>query len=312
MIRLRARHIAIIVLLIVVGPVAIDRLLPADPRQYQGVSLEETVHTDVRFRNSSQNIDLAGMLFVPEGDGPVPAAVVIHGSGASNRENRWYLTLTKFLQDNGIAVLLPDKRGSEKSAGDWRTADFEELATDTLAALDFMLHQHLVEISRVGVIGMSQGGWIAPIVARDSDDLAFVVNMVGSAVTPKEQLLYEEDHNIRQMGFLPGISYLIALASTAHIRHVRMPQFYDRVADYDPIPLWDAMAVNALVLYGSDDTNVPSEESAARLQALDKASIDIIIHEGSGHALQDPLGEGNDLIRDEALAAIRDFILEMN
>ena len=77
--------------------------------------------------------------------------------------------------------------------------------------------RNLETISGVGIIGMSQGGWIAPIVARDSDDLGFVVSMVGSTVTPNEQLLFEEDHNLRQMGFLPGVSYAIALMSTRYI-----------------------------------------------------------------------------------------------
>ena len=209
-----------------------------------------------------------------------------------------------------VAVLLPDKRGSESSAGDWRTSSFEDLATDTLAAIEFVETQTLAPVSDVGIVGMSQGGWIAPIVARDTDDLDFIVSMVGSAVTPKEQLLFEEDHNLRQMGFLPGVSYVIALISTQYLRHVVMPEIYDAVGDYDPIPLWGRVDIPVLAILGSDDTNVPSAESAARLEALGNDAIQVVIYEGSGHAVQDPPGQGGRLIRTEALNAIGSFILD--
>ena len=309
---IRKRYIAVAIMLIVVGPVLARQLFPPEPRQYSGVTLDQVQYTEVTFRNDAAGLDLAGMLFVPDGEGPFPVAVIIHGSGTSNRQNRWYLTLTKHLQDNGVAVLLPDKRGSEQSSGDWRSADFEALATDTLAAVGFMRTQEIVPVSGIGIIGMSQGGWIAPIVARETADLAFAVSMVGSTVTPKQQLLYEEDHNLRQIGFLPGVSYGIALMSTQYIRRVRMPEFYDAVGDFDPIPLWDAMDAPALAILGRDDTNVPSERSAARLEALDKGSLRIIMFAGSGHAVQDPPGAGDQLIRKEALAAISDFVLEID
>jgi dienelactone hydrolase len=307
--RIRIAHLVIAAFIVLVAPPLLRQLFPGEPRQYEATSLDQVRFSDVSFHNSTQDIALGGMLFIPAGDGPFPAAVIIHGSGTSSRANRWYLSLARYLQDNGVVVLLPDKRGSEQSSGDWRTADFEDLATDTHAAVDFMSNQQFVPVSRTGLIGMSQGGWIAPIVARDRDDLAFIVNMVGSAVTPNEQLLYEEDHNIRQMGFLPGVSYALALASSSYLRNVRMRDFYAAVGDYDPLPLWDAVSVPVLMLYGREDTNVPADVSVARLQELGKASITIVVYEESGHALQDPEGRGNDLIRYEALEAIRRHIL---
>lgn len=64
--------------------------------------------------------------------------VIIHGGGTSQRDNDWHLSMVSYLQSNEVLVLLPDKRGSEKSAGDWRTASFEDLATDTLAAVQYL------------------------------------------------------------------------------------------------------------------------------------------------------------------------------
>ncbi len=195
-----------IALAVILGPVVIAQLTPSEGRSLSGVSLRETRHEEIAFRNQRQNIDLAGMLFVPEGEGPFPAVAVIHGSGTSVRDNRWYLTLTQYLQQRDIVVLLPDKRGSAKSGGDWRDASFEDLATDTLAAIEYLEQQQDVPLTEIGIVGMSQGGWIAPIVADRAGDVAFVVSMVGAMVTPGEQLLFEENHNLRQMGFLPGIS----------------------------------------------------------------------------------------------------------
>jgi len=308
MIRLRRSHLLLLFLLILFGPVAVKQLLPAEGRQYDWVSLDEMRYSEITFRNTEQQLELGGMLFVPAGDGPFSAAVIIHGSGTSRRDSGWYLTLTDHLQQNGIAVLLPDKRGSEKSAGDWQSADLHDLATDTLAAVEYLQDQDHVAVSRIGIIGMSQGGWIAPIVASETSEIDFVVSMVGAAVTPREQLIYEENHNLRQIGFLPGISNAIATMSTAYIRNVAQAEFWDGVADYDPIPYWSAVDIPALVLLGADDTNVPSEESARRLQALQKPNLRIEIFEGSGHALQDPAGQGNSIIREEALDAIRSAI----
>ena len=143
-VHLMKRTIVAVFLLALLGPVVLRQVFPPEPRHYDGVSLDETTYSAVEFHNSSANLALAGMLFIPDGDGPFPAAVIIHGSGTSSRENRWYLTLTRYLQGNGIAVLLPDKRGSEMSEGDWRTADFDDLATDTIAAIEFMQRQERV------------------------------------------------------------------------------------------------------------------------------------------------------------------------
>ena len=123
---MRWRLLALILAVLFV-PVLVMQLWPAESRHLDRVSLAETRHIEISFENRKQDLDLGGLLFVPEGDGPFPAAVVIHGSGTSRRDNGWYLTLTKHLQDNGIVVLLPDKRGSEKSEGDWRISSFEDL-----------------------------------------------------------------------------------------------------------------------------------------------------------------------------------------
>jgi uncharacterized protein len=289
-------------------PVLLARAKPEQDRFLQGIPLSETTYTQVEFPNQAQEINLAGMLFLPEGDGPFPAVVVIHGSGTSSRANSWYLAFTHYLQQNGIAVLLPDKRGSEKSGGDWRTASFTDLATDTLAAVSYLRTTYPDQISKIGVLGASQGGQVAPIAAAQSEDITFMINVVGSAVPFYEALVYEENHNLRQMGFLPGISNGIASLSSLYIRKVAQKEFWDQIGNYDPLPYYAQLDIPVLVMYGELDTNTPSAKSTQRLNSLGKENLQVLNFTGSGHPLEDPPGSGDSYFRADALQAMRDFI----
>ncbi len=289
-------------------PVLVTQLSEPESRRFQYVRLEDTNYREIGFRNDAQDLGLAGMLFVPEGEGPFPAAVIIHGSGTSRRDSGWYLTLTYYLQANGIVVLLPDKRGSEKSGGNWRTASFEDLATDSVAAIDYLNAQSEIAISDIGVIGLSQGGHIAPVVAVQTQDIDFVVNIVGGAIPMHDQLVYEENYNIRQMGFLPGFSNLLARPAAWSLINIRQKEHWDAVGNFDAAPYWQRISVRSLVLYGENDTNVPSARSAERLRSLENPHIDVRVYEHSGHALEDPEGQGDSIFRRDALEDIRGFI----
>ena len=295
-------------LVLLIGPALVTRLGDSDARHFESIGIEETSYREAIFDNAEQDLSLAAMVFVPEGEGPFPAAVIIHGSGPSRRDNGWYLTLAHYLQENGIAVLLPDKRGSEKSAGDWRNASFEDLATDTLAAVSFLQQQGQVAISEIGLIGMSQGGQIAPVVADRTRDLAFVINVVGGATSMHDQLLYEEDHNLRQLGVLPGLSFVLAYPASWSLIYIRQRGFWSAIGNFDPLPYWQRVSVPTLVLYGEKDTNVSSVQSAARLRSLGNNHVEVKIYEGSGHALEDPVGRGESIFRKDALDDIRNFI----
>ena len=303
----------VIAIAVVAGPVLLRQVFPPKHRLLEGFSLDELKQQgvpfhEISFTNAAQGPELSGLLFTPEGVGPFPAAAIIHGSGPSHRDSYWYLTLSRYLSKSGIAVLLPDKRGSEKSKGDWRTSSFEDLATDTTAAVQYLMGIPSVDPARIGVVGLSQGGWIAPVAAVKSQDISYVVNMVGPAVKTYEQLLYEERYNIEEMGFLPFVSKALAYPSTYFIRKVPLKDFYGAVGNFDPIPYWRDVAVPALVLYGSEDTNTPTAESVKRLEALKKSNIAVKVYDGSGHGLEDPVGRGRNLIRDEALADIARFV----
>lgn len=299
----------VVFLALVLGPVVVRQIAGGEPdRTYRRPDLASMDYTEVTFRNEAQGLTLAGMLFIPDGEGPFPAVAIIHGASTSVRDNSWYLTLVEYLQANGVVVLLPDKRGSEKSEGNWRTSSYEDLATDTVAAVEFLRTQEMVEVTKVGIIGMSQGGQISPYVVHLSPDIEFLVDVVGTSLNNYDVLHYEETNNLREMGFLPGVSDLIAYPSTWVLRNFTQKEFWDAVGNFDALPYWEELSVPALVMYGGDDPNVPAEASKARLESLGKDNVEVKIYEGSEHALQDPPGSGDSQFRIEALLDIKTFI----
>ena len=128
---------------------------------------------DVRYKNGAMT--LAALLLIPEASKPLAGAVIIQGSGASDRTNRWARAIAEILVGKGIAVLLTDKRGSGKSDGNWQTSSFDDLAADALAGADYLRARKEIDAGRVGLVGLSQGGWIAPLAAARSENIAFVI-----------------------------------------------------------------------------------------------------------------------------------------
>ena len=248
----------------------------------EGPDLSELKYSEIFFENQPDKIKLSGMVFLPEGRGPFPTAIIIHGSGPSRRNSVWYLSVAKYLQNQGIAVLLPDKRGSEKSEGKWLGASLEELANDTLAAVTFVNQQHLFEYTSIGLIGMSQGGWIAPIVATKTQDLAFVVSMSGAAVTPEEQLTFEEAHNIAPYTYTFIAEKLAPVTSS----NLQKKAFFLAMAGFDPIPYWKKAQVPVFFAFGGKDKNVPVDTSINRLQENKFNHFKIKIYPEGGHAIR--------------------------
>lgn len=243
---------------------------------------------EVRFANGE--VALAGTVLTPRGRGPHPAVVFIHGSGTSDRDNLWYFAIADHLARNGIAVLLPDKRGSGQSGGDWRTSGFRDFAHDTLAAVALLRTRERIDASLIGLIGCSQGGWIAPLAASRSSEIAFVISVGGAAVTPNEQLLHESEQTLVQDGFPEAMASAMA-PSAAGIARLRRATWWRKNGDFDPIPFWERVRVPVLVVYGEDDEkdNVPVQESVARLNKMIQADrtrdFTVTVFPNTGHGM---------------------------
>ena len=142
---------------------------------------------DVTFRNDKFNITLAGTLTVPAGKGPFPAAILITGSGTQNRNeelfgHKPFLVIADYLTRNGIAVLRYDDRGAGKSQGNPVNSTTADFATDAEAALNFLKTRKEINQTAIGLIGHSEGGIIAPIVATSNPEISFVISLAGIGV----------------------------------------------------------------------------------------------------------------------------------
>jgi pimeloyl-ACP methyl ester carboxylesterase len=148
---------------------------------------------EVKVTNTVQGDVLAGTLTKPRTDGPFPAALLITGSGPQNRDeellgHKPFLILSDYLTRRGIAVLRLDDRGVAKSTGRFNAATTADFATDIEAGVAFLKSRSDIDHSHIGLIGHSEGGIIAPLVASRNKDVAFIVLMAGTGV-PGDQVL---------------------------------------------------------------------------------------------------------------------------
>jgi len=169
-----------------------DTRRPQDPVKPYPFDEEEVTYPNAK----ASGVTLAGTLTLPKGPGPYAAALLITGSGPQDRDeallgHRPFLVLSDYLTRRGIAVLRVDDRGIAKSTGSFATATSADFATDVEAGVEFLKKHSRIDPKRIGLIGHSEGGLIAPMVAANSKDIAFIVMMAGPGVNG-EQILYEQ------------------------------------------------------------------------------------------------------------------------
>ncbi len=153
---------------------------------------------------ASGDVTLAGTLTVPPGDGRTPALLLITGSGPQDRNeeilgHKPFLVLADHLTRAGYAVLRVDDRGVGGSSGDDAAATFDDLLGDVLAGVALLRDHPRVDPGRVGLLGHSQGGFLAPpAAAAAGGDVAFVILMAGPAVDGFATLLAQNERIIEQ------------------------------------------------------------------------------------------------------------------
>ena len=151
---------------------------------------------DVQFE-SVPGVRLAGTIALPEGPGPFPAVVFVTGSGPQNRDeelmgHKPFLVIADYLARHGIASLRTDDRGTASSTGNFATATSADFADDAEAALRFLRAQPKINPARVGMIGHSEGGLIAPMVAARNHDVAFIVLLAGPGIAGDSVMILQQ------------------------------------------------------------------------------------------------------------------------
>jgi len=171
-----------------------QRLRPQEPKPKFNYKIEE-----VTFENKADNVKLAGTLTLPKGKGPFQAVVLVSGSGPQDRNeeilgHKSFWVLSDYLTNNGIAVLRYDDRGVGESTGDFSTGTTADFARDAKSAVDYLMGLKRINKTKVGIIGHSEGGTIAPIVAGDPrNKVGFIVMLAGTAILGSEVLVKQQE-----------------------------------------------------------------------------------------------------------------------
>ena len=186
---------------------------PQEPKKPYPYDEEE-----VSYRNEKDNIKIAGTLTVPRGGGPYPAVLLITGSGAQDRNetiagHRPFLVLADHLTRNGIAVLRVDDRGIGGTEPGSVSATSENFAEDALAGIIFLKQRKEINSKMIGLVGHSEGGMIAPMVAARTNDVSFIVLLAGPGQRG-EDIIYTQTKLIQkaQGTHVDTIMHTIALS----------------------------------------------------------------------------------------------------
>ncbi len=276
---------------------------------------------EVGFANPAGGHVLAGTLSVPRGKGPFPAVVLVHGSGAVDRdetirEHKPFLVLADHLSRQGIAVLRYDKRGVKQSGGVYKDATTRDFASDAEAAVAFLRGRPEVDATRIGMVGHSEGGMIAPMVAARDPGLAFVVMLAGPGVRgellmveqialgtkaagmpeeavarerelnravfaaivaePRPELAGDKAHRMMEEAERKGI--LPAGTAAARAREFSSPWFHAFLR-HEPGPVLQSVRQPILVLNGERDLQVPAAMNLTAIRGALKSNSRAVVKE---------------------------------
>jgi len=273
------------------------------------------IEEEVTVTNKAAAIKLAGTLTLPRSKGPHPAAILIQGSGPHGRDemvgyHRPFLVLADYLTRNGIAVLRYDKRGTNHSTGAYSNSTIYDLASDASAAVEYLKTRREIDSSRIGMIGHSEGGTVAPIVAAESSDVAFIVSLAGPGVNGRDTIILQDLASAKIKGATDEELELIRRIVEPYYRvpidekdnavaKVKMQKIYDDMTDeqrhayrylkdgwtnqvdhcisyrttleYDPKPILMKVKCPVLAINGALDVQVTPKENLAGFEEALKA-----------------------------------------
>jgi uncharacterized protein len=259
-------------------------------------------HVDVSFDNG--DVHLAGTLINPviPGRRRHPAVILVHASGAQDRSA--LLPFAHFLVRRGVAVLGYDKRGVGGSTGDWRTASFDDLAGDVVAAFQYLKARREIDSTQIGLLGWSQAGWVMPLAAVRARDIAFLISISGAAIPAAETTIDQARNEMLAGGMKPetvdeivrvmALQYDFARSGTSWAEYVagrerlvsrfgRAPDnfpaspgdpywaFIRRLYFYDPAPTLRRLRLPVLALFGELDNNIVAPKNSAAWEAALRA-----------------------------------------
>jgi pimeloyl-ACP methyl ester carboxylesterase len=248
------------------------------------------------------------------------AIVALHGAGEGTRDAELYRHLHELLPPAGIGVVTFDRRGEGESTGASSRGRFELQVEDALAVID------AIDARRVGLWGISQGGWIGPLAAAASDEVAFLVLVASTGVTPAEQMMYAVEKQLRLAGYGEDVveralelrrrfedwvhtrapepdeqlsADLMAALDEDWVGQLWLPptlldeeglRLWVEEMDYDPRPSFAHVRVPTLLFYGEADSWTPVEPSVEAWRAALGDEVEIVVIPEAEHDLTLPDG----------------------
>ena len=248
------------------------------------------------------------------------ALVALHGAGEGTRDSPLLRHLHELLPPHGIGVVTFDRRGEGESTGDATRGRFDLQADDALAVL------RSLDAERVGLAGYSQGGWVAPIAATLSDEVAFLVLVASIGVTPSEQMMVACERQLRLAGYGDDVveralglrrrferwihsqapepdealaADLWAAIDEPWAGHLWLPptlldeegvRLWIEEMDFDPRPIFASVRVPTLSFYGANDSWAPVEASAEAWKAARGDEVEVVVVPGAEHDMTLPDG----------------------
>jgi uncharacterized protein len=205
---------------------------------------------------------LGGVVHVPAGTGPHAAVLLLAGA----RDSRFLPWIAEDLAGRGVVVLDLDKRGVGSSTGRWDRQSFRGRAEDAVAAVRYLQAHPAVDPARIGLIGHSQGGWIAQMVAADEPAVGFVVLLAGPGQSVRDQVLTYERLLHERRGrsaeeverAVTSLRRQLALASAIRPACIALRMHYIcRIIDFDPAGYLERLNVPVLAVFAEVDPMVP-------------------------------------------------------
>lgn len=288
----------------------------AAPVPWSAPASVSVVQEEKSFENGSTK--LSGTLYLARGSKPQSAIVVTHAAAAPLRDLPLYQHLKEMLPALGIAVFVYDRRGSGKSAGDLQASDYALLADDALAAVRMLKTDSRIDSRRVGIWGLSQGGWLSLLAASRSSEPAFIIAVSAPVVSPDVQMMFRSVNALRVNGYPPADidqmtatrkavdDYMRGTGDRATAQRLvdaakakpwfkllymgetvsdRATSRWRKEIEFDPLRTLDGLKIPALVIYGAADPVVPVAISVERLRAA-HPKLDVAVIAGADHSMQ--------------------------
>lgn len=242
------------------GPAAAP--VEVDPRA--PVTTEVTVAVD--------GTRLGATIHAPASGGRHPAVVLVHGGGAATRAG--LTDQADRLARSGVVALVYDKRTAGYS---FARRDYGQLADDAVALARLLRGRPEVDPRRVGLWGVSEGGWVVPLAAARAPELAFAILVNAPTMAPGAQVAWAVDDRLRRQHAPAGVRRLAARA---------MAMGGTGYTDHDPLPALRGLTQPVLALYGAEDRAVPPVQSVRILLDTVTTPCTVRFFAGADHGMR--------------------------